>query len=210
MSIDDRVYRGRRGFGVPLGSFRPFPMLSLVVTGVLALWFALALLNQFRHPPLKRLMAWVRRRDRLGLLPGWGFFTADVGTTDVFVYARRRGPDGTPTGWHAVPTGRRQGVLRLVHPDRRMRVAVSNTRHWLLAHLHASDGTSGRIREGEPYRLLLRYAASTVPRETTPEGEETAGCQFLVGIRAEPGGASPIKPLLVSAFHSDDEGMASR
>lgn len=161
--------------------------MSAVAAAVLAVWFALSLANQFSG---LHVMDRVRRNLPSGLLPSWALFTTDADHIDVVVLVRGRFPDGRFSAWERVPTGGRKGTFDLVDPDRRIRIAVSSTRYWMLAHLR--QGRT-RLRGHLPYELLRRYAERSRPAGTT-------GCQFLIATRAPRPGADLV-PLLVSPFH---------
>lgn len=171
--------------------------MSYAVATALAVWFGLSVLNQIRGG---RWAAWARRHDSLQLLPSWALFTTDADRIDVVVLARGRRADGSEGPWRRVPTGDRSGALELVDPDRRVRIAVSNTRYWLLGRLRAGGGG---LQGAPPYRRLIRYAA-----RASPGPPDEAGLQLLVATRpARPGAA--LVPLAITPWHGLDAPDAS-
>ncbi len=87
---------------------------TVVVGGVLVVWFVASTIHQFSPPWWGRY----RRFDRMRLLPRWNFFAPRPGRLDQHLVYRDT-VDGVPGPWCEIDTGRSPVVTRwLVNPAR--------------------------------------------------------------------------------------------
>lgn len=166
--------------------------MSLALLVLFAVWFVLAVINQFKPRRLKRALG---RYDLFELLPSWGFFTADIRTADVYLFMRDRSVSGDTSDWKEISTGKRNGVIKLVYPERRIRAAFSRIRRRLVRQLAQRNGNASDIKESLSYQLVLHYVMS---QGRDPSIEKR---QFLIATKAEADSPEPVRPLILSAFH---------
>ena len=166
--------------------------MSLALLGLFAVWFILSVINQLKASRLKQAMG---RYDILSLLPNWGFFTADIRTSDLYLFIRDRSVNGDTSEWKEIGIGKRNGAMKLVYPERRIRAAVSRIRHDLVRQLAQGNANSSDIKKGLLYQMLLHYVMA---QERDPATQKR---QFLIATRAEADSPEPVRPLVLSAFH---------
>lgn len=136
---------------------------SSILLGLLALWFLLSVLAQFRR--VAWLGDWVSRvkhRDYLALIPAWAFFAPNPGTRDFELLFRDRLVDGQFTPWKEMerPVG---SFLRAIwNPSKRRQKAVVDMCS-LLTRMAAENQTelgARRVVLSVPYLGLLTYISS--------------------------------------------------
>lgn len=175
---------------------------SFVLLGLLALWFLISLLAQFRR--VAWLGDWVSRvksRDTLALIPAWTFFAPNPGTRDFELLFRDRLVEGQYTPWKELerPVG---SILRAIwNPAKRRQKAVVDMCS-LLTRMAAGNKTELGARQvvlSVPYLGLLTYVSSL------KAGPLSTSRQFLIATTF--GHHSDKKPeiLYVSHLHALNE-----
>jgi hypothetical protein len=152
-------------------------LLSTVLLGLLAVWFLLSVLSQFRQVAwlgdwISRLKGW----DHLALLPSWTFFAPNPGTRDYELLYRDRLVDGTYTPWKEVerPVGT---LARAVwNPSKRRQKAVVDLCSILMRYMSRIQTERGarRVLLSVPYLSLLTYISGM------KTGPLSAQRQFLI------------------------------
>jgi hypothetical protein len=166
-----------------------------LLAGVLAIWFLLTVLFQWKNA----LQARIAELDRLHLIPQWTFFAPNPGTYDFRLMVRVLDGDGESSPWNEVlPVAHRGPLSGLWNPERRINKAIVDlTQRLVRAHpsLANPDAIVGSDVQAAPnYRRLLACA-------TNGHGDRAVRFQFMVV--ATTGIEMPEDPRLVfkSALH---------
>jgi hypothetical protein len=178
---------------------------SAVLLGLLALWFLLSVLVQFRPVAgVGRLVVWVKSRDVLALIPAWTFFAPNPGTRDYELLYRDLLVDGLYTPWKEVERPVGSFTRALWNPAKRRQKAVVDLCSILIRMASRTKTELGakQLVISVPYLNLLTYVSKL---ETSPL---SAYRQFLIATTF--GYHSDKKPEIcyVSNLHALDEAQA--
>lgn len=138
-------------------------LFSTVLLGLLALWFLISLLAQFRRVGwLGDWVGWVKSWDYLALIPAWSFFAPNPGTRDFELLFRDRLVDGQHTPWKEIERPVGSFVRAIWNPSKRRQKAVVDMCS-LLTRMAAGNRTELGARHvilSVPYLGLLTYVSS--------------------------------------------------
>lgn len=180
---------------------------SALLLGLLASWFLLSVLAQFRsHERLGRLIGWVKSRDVLALIPAWTFFAPNPGTRDYELLYRDLRVDGLYTPWKEVERPVGSFSRALWNPAKRRQKAVVDLCSILIRMASRTKTELGarQLVISVPYLSLLTYVSKM---EVSPLSSHR---QFLIANTF--GYHTDKKPEIcyVSHLHALDEAQPVR
>jgi hypothetical protein len=150
---------------------------SAVLLGLLAFWFLLSVLAQFRR--VGRVGEWlngVKGKDVLALIPSWTFFAPNPGTRDHELLYRDRLVDGRYSTWKEIERPVGSLVRAIWNPSKRRQKAVVDMCSILMrvAAQSKTEMAAKRLVISVPYLGLLTYVSC---REASPL---SVSRQFLI------------------------------
>ena len=164
-----------------------------IVEGLLALWFALSVANQFHRG---RWIMRIRKYDIFGVIPIWTFFAPRPRIDDYHVLYRDKTPDGAVGPWRELAIPPNQPALRGIwNPGKREAKVVSDFCN-ILMRTPKAIRTTNRLFIHLPYLWLAASVAQA------PSSPLSSSRQFLIARTDGYRGKAPPRILFWSEFHS--------
>lgn len=175
--------------------------LSDLAAALLGAWFVAIFLMQV--PATRGAIMRYVKHDRVGLLPGWMFFSGTVGDTDVQVLFRDRNQEGRVGMWReAFPIGRKR-LTDVWGPERRIEKAHIDLVRRLMPWELRAEGVRPL-----PKRTVLSWHYLMILNYVSQLSGEPAATERQFAIVRTGGLQPPRRPdiLLVSPFHQLQSG----